>query len=114
MPTALIIGASRGLGRGLAVEHARRGWDVIATVRREAYRISKAGLSMGLRLLCLRHDDARTYLALNPGWVRTDMGTQYATLSVEDSVEHLADLLAAHRGRGGTAFLDYDGSPLPW
>jgi NAD(P)-dependent dehydrogenase (short-subunit alcohol dehydrogenase family) len=31
--TALVVGASRGLGLGLAVELARRGWQVIATVR---------------------------------------------------------------------------------
>jgi NAD(P)-dependent dehydrogenase (short-subunit alcohol dehydrogenase family) len=31
--TALIVGASRGLGLGLATELARRGWQVIATVR---------------------------------------------------------------------------------
>jgi NAD(P)-dependent dehydrogenase (short-subunit alcohol dehydrogenase family) len=30
---ALIVGASRGLGLGLAAELARRGWQVIATVR---------------------------------------------------------------------------------
>jgi NAD(P)-dependent dehydrogenase (short-subunit alcohol dehydrogenase family) len=33
MPTALIFGASRGLGRALAEEHLKRGWQVIATVR---------------------------------------------------------------------------------
>jgi NAD(P)-dependent dehydrogenase (short-subunit alcohol dehydrogenase family) len=31
--TALIVGASRGLGLGLVREHLRRGWRVIATVR---------------------------------------------------------------------------------
>ncbi|UJB39687.1 SDR family NAD(P)-dependent oxidoreductase [Streptomyces sp. A1-5] len=31
--TALIVGASRTLGLGLATEYARRGWDVIGTVR---------------------------------------------------------------------------------
>lgn len=31
--TALIVGASRGLGLGLALELVRRGWHVIATVR---------------------------------------------------------------------------------
>ncbi len=31
--TILIVGASRGLGLGLAQEYARRGWRVIATVR---------------------------------------------------------------------------------
>jgi NAD(P)-dependent dehydrogenase (short-subunit alcohol dehydrogenase family) len=33
MPIALIVGASRGLGRALAQEHLKRGWEVIATVR---------------------------------------------------------------------------------
>ncbi|WP_245718363.1 SDR family NAD(P)-dependent oxidoreductase [Nocardia miyunensis] len=33
--TALIVGASRGLGRALAAEYARRGWHVIGTVRGE-------------------------------------------------------------------------------
>src|SRR5580692_3318875 len=32
-PTALIIGASRGLGLGLAREYLKRGWRVVATVR---------------------------------------------------------------------------------
>ncbi|MFD7534662.1 SDR family oxidoreductase [Streptomyces sp. NPDC059819] len=31
--TALIVGASRTLGLGLAAEYAHRGWDVIGTVR---------------------------------------------------------------------------------
>lgn len=34
-PTALIIGASRGLGLALAAEYVQRGWDVIGTVRGE-------------------------------------------------------------------------------
>jgi NAD(P)-dependent dehydrogenase (short-subunit alcohol dehydrogenase family) len=32
-PTALIVGASRGLGHALAAEFLDRGWDVIGTVR---------------------------------------------------------------------------------
>jgi len=33
MPTALITGANRGIGRALASEFAQRGWRIIATVR---------------------------------------------------------------------------------
>ncbi|MDN3357407.1 SDR family oxidoreductase [Actinomadura sp. DC4] len=33
MKTALIVGASRNLGFGIAREYARRGWNVIGTVR---------------------------------------------------------------------------------
>ena len=36
MNTALIIGASRGLGLGLAEEYLKRGWGVIATMRGNA------------------------------------------------------------------------------
>ncbi len=38
MPTALIIGASRGLGLGLVRELAGRGWTVTGTVRADAGR----------------------------------------------------------------------------
>jgi NAD(P)-dependent dehydrogenase (short-subunit alcohol dehydrogenase family) len=34
--TALVVGASRGLGLGLAAEWRRRGWNVVATVRDQA------------------------------------------------------------------------------
>jgi len=33
MPTALIVGASRGLGLAMVEEYLKRGWNVIATVR---------------------------------------------------------------------------------
>jgi len=37
VPTALIVGASRGLGLAIARELAARGWDVIGTVRGDAW-----------------------------------------------------------------------------
>ena len=41
----------------------------------EVYRASKASLNSLLRSYASRHsDDRRTYLALSPGWVKTDMG----------------------------------------
>ena len=38
MPTALILGASRGLGLGLAGELVHRGWTVTGTIRRDEDR----------------------------------------------------------------------------
>jgi len=222
MPTALIVGASRGLGRALAEEHLKRGWQVIATVRAadsladlaqeeltveqlditdwpaidalrdrltagsldllfvnagvigpsegpigdadpdafaemmlvntlaplricdrladrvaetgtvavmssglgsiagndsggyEAYRTSKAALDQGLRSIAARRADRRTYLACDPGWVRTDMGGAQAPLSIEQSIPRLVDTLAARAGTGGSAFVSYGGNELPW
>ena len=50
MPHALILGASRGLGLGLARELASRGWQVTGTVRREADRaaLEQAGAAVAL------------------------------------------------------------------
>ncbi len=222
MPTALIIGASRGLGRALAAEHLKRGWQVIATVRHgnaladlacdaltvetidttdwkavdalrdrlvnrpldllfvsaaiagptdlpigqvepdvftevmlvnalaplriadryadlvtpdgtiavmssslgsialntsggfEAYRISKAALDMGLRSIAARRSDKRTWLAVDPGWVQTDMGGPSATLTIEQSIPRLADMLEQRRHSGGMAFVSYANEEHPW
>lgn len=222
MPTALIVGASRGLGRALALEHLERGWDVVATVRDagdlddvdadrltvetvdttdwpgvdalrgriadrpldllfvnaaiagpssvpigdadpdkfarmmltnvlaplriadrfaelvaedgtvavmssslgsvamndsagwEAYRTSKAALDMGLRSIAARRGDGRTWLAVDPGWVRTDMGGPNAHLSIDESIPRLVDMLETRRGSGGVAFVNYENREHPW
>lgn len=219
MPTALIVGASRGLGRAIAEEHLKRGWDVIATVRAagalagldldehvvdttdwagidalhaqlrgrtldllfvsaaimgpslvpigevepddfaemmlvnvlaplriadrfadlvapggtiavmssslgsiaqnqgghwEAYRTSKAALNMGLASIAARRNDGRTYLAVDPGWVRTDMGGPDATLSIEESIPNLVTMLERRAGQGGLGFVSYRDIDLPW
>jgi NAD(P)-dependent dehydrogenase (short-subunit alcohol dehydrogenase family) len=45
--TALIVGASRGLGLGLAQEHAGRGWRVIATERNRSDELHQAADASG-------------------------------------------------------------------
>ena len=222
MPTALIFGASRGLGRALAAEHLKRGWHVIVTVRDtsaladlasdtltvetldiadwaavdalhdrlagrpldllfvsagilgpsampigeadpdefaqlmlvnvlaplrivdryrdlvtpegtvavmssglgsltmndtggyEAYRSSKAALNMGLRSIFARAQDKRTWLAVDPGWVKTDMGGPDAALTIDQSIPRLTDMLERRRGSGGIAFVNYAGQEQPW
>ena len=222
MPTALIFGASRGLGRALAEEHLKRGWQVIATVRNgkaladigadtltietvdttdwpavdalhdrlagrsldllfvsaaiigpsaesigevepeafaqmmlvnvlaplriadryadlvepegtvavmssglgsitlntsggyEAYRTSKAALDMGLRSIAARRHDLRTWLAVDPGWVQTDMGGPGATLTIDQSIPSLVDMLESRRGSKGIAFVNYANKEHPW
>jgi NAD(P)-dependent dehydrogenase (short-subunit alcohol dehydrogenase family) len=222
MPTALIFGASRGLGRALAEEHLKRGWWVIATVRDaasladlesdaltmetldttdwaavdtlrerltdrpldllfvnaaiagpstvpigeveaepfaemmlvnvlaplriadryadlvtpdgtiavmssslgsialndsagwEAYRTSKAALDQGFRSIQARKGDRRTWLAVDPGWVQTEMGGADATLTIDQSIPSLTDMLETRQGSGGIAFVDYRNREHPW
>ena len=81
----------------------------------EAYRASKAALNMLLRSFAVRHAKrGRTVLAVDPGWVRTDMGGPKATLDVETSTGGMADMLEARRGSGGMAFVNHANRDVPW
>jgi NAD(P)-dependent dehydrogenase (short-subunit alcohol dehydrogenase family) len=53
-------------------------------------------------------------VALSPGWVRTDMGGQGATLAPETSVRGLRKVLAGVKLQDSGKFLSHDGSPIPW
>lgn len=44
MPTTLIVGASRGIGKGLALQFKQDGHDVIATVRGTSKITSEDGI----------------------------------------------------------------------
>lgn len=81
---------------------------------KEAYRMSKAALNMGLRSIAARRADGRAYVAINPGWVRTAIGGLEATLSVAESIAGVVDTLDGRQGTRGIAFLSHDGEVLPW
>ena len=80
----------------------------------ELYRASKAALNSLTRSLVAGLDHPRPVLTLHPGWVQTDMGGAGADLDVPTSVRGLVEVILAHRGRPGSAFLDYSGATLPW
>lgn len=54
--TALVVGASRGIGLGLVAEYLSRGWTVIATVRDEAGKAALEALPGAYRLIVLYAD----------------------------------------------------------
>lgn len=59
--TALITGGSRGIGRGVALEAARRGWDVVLTYRTradEAQRVVDVAAESGWSVETLQADMA--------------------------------------------------------
>ena len=74
------------------------------------YRVSKAALNMAVA--SAQHDyQNATMVAINPGWVQTDMGGDQAPLTAPQSVAAmratLAKLTPAQRGQ----FLQRDGTP---
>jgi NAD(P)-dependent dehydrogenase (short-subunit alcohol dehydrogenase family) len=81
------------------------------------YRVSKAALNMVVR--CTQAEQAQiTIVALHPGWVQTEMGGAQAPLTVTQSVSSLRQTLerirTQPRAEDRGAFLNHDGTPLPW
>jgi NAD(P)-dependent dehydrogenase (short-subunit alcohol dehydrogenase family) len=81
----------------------------------DLYSASKAALNSLSRSFAASLGGRRvTVLAIAPGWVRTDMGGPQATLSVEESVRGVVDVLERSAGSGKHGFFDYRGREVAW
>ena len=81
----------------------------------ELYSSSKAALNMLMKCFSQRHpNDPRALLLVAPGWVRTDMGTSDARLSIDESIPFVVESVERSRGRAGLRFIDRHGQSLPW
>jgi NAD(P)-dependent dehydrogenase (short-subunit alcohol dehydrogenase family) len=81
----------------------------------EVYRASKSALNQLMRSFAARHaDDMRTLLLISPGWVRTELGSPDAPLTIEESIPGVVDTITKHAGEGGLHFLDYQNREVPW
>jgi NAD(P)-dependent dehydrogenase (short-subunit alcohol dehydrogenase family) len=79
------------------------------------YRTSKAALNNVAKNLS---QDLRsrgiTVIAVDPGWVKTDMGGPNAQIPPEVSVGHLRKLFAKAGRLQNGRYLRFDGAPHPW
>ena len=80
-----------------------------------AYRSSKAALNMQTRTLAADlAEEEFICIAMSPGWVRTDMGGENATLSPAESVSGMLSTLAPLTPENTGTYLNYDATELPW
>lgn len=78
------------------------------------YRMSKAALNMFTKCLSIElTPDKILTVAVNPGWVQTDMGGPKAILTKEHSVQSILKTLAELNAHSNGAFLRYNGEVLP-
>lgn len=101
----LVMNMSSGLG---SIAKNERGTSA-------AYRSSKAALNMlTVTMADDLSDEGFIFIAMSPGWVRTDMGGEQANLSPEESVGGMLATLAPLTPEESGSYLSYDGSELPW
>jgi NAD(P)-dependent dehydrogenase (short-subunit alcohol dehydrogenase family) len=108
MKTALVTGANKGIGREVARQLAAKRFHVFIGARNDnAGRKTAAALA---------ESGALPKFAVNsvcPGWVRTDMGGQSATRSVEEGADTIV-WLAVDAPRELTGKFLRDRKSLPW
>jgi NAD(P)-dependent dehydrogenase (short-subunit alcohol dehydrogenase family) len=80
-----------------------------------AYRSSKAAVNMVMRSAAIDlAPRGITCVLINPGWVKTDMGGQDATLSPQQSVSAMRRLIETLGPNDSGKFYNYDGREYPW
>lgn len=108
--------ASVSRGSKLAVISSRMGAIGPRTAHSGwVYRASKAALNSVLKDAALALQEKGVIcVSFHPGWVRTDMGGQGADISAQESVAGMRATLSAVTPEQNGAFLNYDGTVIPW
>lgn len=76
-----------------------------------AYRISKSALNMFTKCFASEIKSIIT-IAIRPGWVKTDMGGNGATLEIHDSVQAMAQFISQLNHSHSGKFFDYLGQEV--
>ncbi|XP_054614696.1 C-factor-like [Dunckerocampus dactyliophorus] len=79
------------------------------------FRVSKAALNM--LTVCAAEEmkkDKILFTVLHPGWVRTDTGGPEGEIDVQTSVKGMLKVMSTMKDKHNGAFLDYQGSAMPW
>ena len=79
------------------------------------YRISKTALNMVTKVIASDLADERfIVISLAPGWVKTDMGTQLAELTPEQSIRDVKRVIETLSAEHSGGFWFHNGNQLPY
>ena len=112
---ALVDNVAASERKTIAVMSSRLGSITETSGMTLPYSTSKAALNLLSKALAeTLRPRGITVAALSPGWVKTDMGGQGASLTPEVSVRGLRKVLAGLRREDSGRFFSHDGSQIPW
>ncbi|MDI1285813.1 MAG: SDR family oxidoreductase [Reyranella sp.] len=112
---AFVEHVARSEQRKMIALSSRLGSIALADTGRYAYRASKAALNMKWKGLSIDLAGKGVIcVVLHPGWVQTDMGGSGATLTIEQSVPAMVDLIDGLKPSDTGRFINYDGTEFPW
>ena len=77
------------------------------------YRVSKAALNMAVKSGAYDYPKA-SFIAMCPGWVRTDMGGPTASISVQECVTDIRRVLATLSVKDSGSYYNHAGRHLSW
>jgi NAD(P)-dependent dehydrogenase (short-subunit alcohol dehydrogenase family) len=77
------------------------------------YKVSKAALNMAVHAASKNYHD-QIIVAMSPGWVKTDMGSLSAPLTVDESVGQMLKTIQSLSFKDSGHFINYDGQQLTW
>ncbi|MGA7749507.1 MAG: SDR family oxidoreductase [Gallionella sp.] len=79
------------------------------------YRSSKAAVNMVMKSLSIDLNTAGiTAVVFHPGWVKTDMGGPNASMSAEQSVSGMREVISRLTIADSGKFFGYDNQVIPW
>jgi NAD(P)-dependent dehydrogenase (short-subunit alcohol dehydrogenase family) len=82
---------------------------------RIAYRASKSAVNKIVQGLATDlKEDGICVIAMHPGWVRSDMGGQSASISVEESAAGILNVVSGLTMADTCQFIDWDGTLQVW
>jgi NAD(P)-dependent dehydrogenase (short-subunit alcohol dehydrogenase family) len=80
-----------------------------------SYRASKTALNQINKGMSVElAPEGFTCVVMHPGWVRTDMGGENATLTKAESIDGMLTVIEGLTPESTGKFFNYDGAPLPW
>lgn len=106
-PGAKVVNLSSGMG---SIE-----WNNQPEAPLDAYAASKCGLNILSRRLAEKlRPCGIVVFALNPGWVKTDMGGQEARTTVDEAIAEMTSTIEKVGIERAGTFVASDGSEIPW